>query len=102
MPGESSKAEQARHFARLCASLEGGGVPDIDKNREALRKRLERARKFHLLVSLFGTWVLDEVPAVSVSHVDGVGLKYLQAEVVRSVAVIEPEGGARDSMDAAN
>jgi hypothetical protein len=49
--------------------------------RSALQKRLQRARKFLLLVDAFGMSVLDSVPEVSVSRVD-----VLRMEELRSLA----------------
>ena len=37
---------------------------------QAVRKRLQRARKFWLLVQKYGTVVLNAAPQVSVSKVD--------------------------------
>ena len=45
---------------------------------QAVRKRLQRARKFVLLVQKFGTVVLNAVPQVSVSKVDRVRLDDFQ------------------------
>jgi hypothetical protein len=46
-------------------------------SREAIKKRLQRARKFLLIVELFGTTVLNAAPEVSVSRLDGIGLQIL-------------------------
>jgi hypothetical protein len=42
--------------------------------RFALQKRLQRARKFLLLVDVFGPFVLNVVPEISVSRLDMVKL----------------------------
>ena len=39
-----------------------------------MKKRLQRGRKFELLVRIFGTDILHAVPEVSVSCLDGVRL----------------------------
>jgi hypothetical protein len=46
--------------------------------RFALQKRLQRARKFLLLVEVFGPFVLNVVPEVSVSRLDLIKLDDLQ------------------------
>lgn len=72
------KSEQSRLFNALCQALADGGLPNINGKKEALRKRLERARKYLMLVALMGTWVLDHVPDVSVTRVDKVSFKALE------------------------
>jgi hypothetical protein len=46
-------------------------------SREAIKKRLQRARKFLMIVELFGTTVLNAAPDVSVSRLDLVSLQLL-------------------------
>jgi len=46
-------------------------------SREAIKKRLQRARKFLMIVELFGTTVLNAAPDVSVSRLDFVSLQLL-------------------------
>jgi len=41
----------------------------VEGKREALRKRLERARKYLMLVALMGTWALNCAPEVAVTRV---------------------------------
>ena len=48
-------------------------------SRSTLKKRLQRGRKFELLVRIFGTGILSAVPEVSVSRVDQVRLEDLLA-----------------------
>jgi hypothetical protein len=46
-------------------------------SREAIKKRLQRARKFLMIVELFGTTVPNAAPDVSVSRLDLVSLQLL-------------------------
>jgi hypothetical protein len=46
-------------------------------SREAIKKRLQRARKFLMIVELFGTTVLNAAPGVSVSRLDLVSLQLI-------------------------
>ena len=46
-------------------------------SREAIKKRLQRARKFLMIVELFGTTVLNAAPDVSVSRLDLISLQVL-------------------------
>jgi len=66
--------------------LAHGDMADYIKNgtgnssgtsREAIKKRLQRARKFLMIVELFGTTVLNAAPDVSVSRLDFVSLQLL-------------------------
>jgi hypothetical protein len=61
--------EQGRLFGALCTALSEAGVPNVDGKRDGLGKRLERARKYLMLVALMGTWVLNCVPEVMVTRV---------------------------------
>lgn len=47
--------------------------------RLALNKRLQRARKFSLLVDVFGTPILHAVPQVAVTKMDGIRLEDLHS-----------------------
>lgn len=47
--------EQGRLYGALCSALSEAGVPNVDGKRAGLRKRLERARKYLMLVALIGT-----------------------------------------------
>ena len=51
----------------------------------ALKKRLQRGRKFLLLVTVFGTNVLQAVPEVSVRRLDLVSLEELKKLATGSV-----------------
>ncbi|KAJ9091664.1 hypothetical protein QFC21_007139 [Naganishia friedmannii] len=78
------RSEQQRLFALLCKQIESvldHGSGSSDTRRSALQKRLQRARKFLLLVDTFGMSVLNSVPEVSVSRVD-----VLRMEELRSLA----------------
>ncbi|KAJ9126261.1 hypothetical protein QFC24_001989 [Naganishia onofrii] len=77
-------SEQQHRFASLCEEV----IIKCDRreckelsNREqsALQKRLQRARKFLLLVDVFGMPVLDSVPEVSVTRVDALRVSDLRA-----------------------
>jgi hypothetical protein len=73
-------------FALLCNQIDSDSVRSqssgpLTTRRSALQKRLQRARKFLLLVDVFGMSVLDSVPEVSVSRVD-----VLRMEELRSLA----------------
>ena len=57
----------------LCLSL-----PPDQTIRTRLQKRLQRARKFAILVEIFGQSVLSFVPEVSVSQIDLVKMGDLQ------------------------
>jgi len=78
-----SKPEQKRLIDLVLAH---GDMADYIKNgtgnssgtsREAIKKRLQRARKFLMIVELFGTTVLNAAPDVSVSRLDFVSLQLL-------------------------
>lgn len=80
------RSEQQRLFALLCNQINSDSVCSQSSGssttrRPALQKRLQRARKFLLLVDAFGMSVLDSVPEVSVSRVD-----LLRMEELRSLA----------------
>src|SRR6478752_2524449 len=54
----------------------------------ALKKRLQRGRKFLLLVTIFGTNVLHAVPEVSVRRLDLVSLEELNKLATGSVETV--------------
>jgi hypothetical protein len=56
---------------------ENGNGNSSGTSREAIKKRLQRARKFLMIVELFGTTVLNAAPDVSVSRLDLVSLQLL-------------------------
>jgi hypothetical protein len=46
--------------------------------KEALKKRLQRGRKFYMVSEFFGTVALSAAPQVSVTRLDGVGIEVLR------------------------
>jgi hypothetical protein len=54
-----------------------GNSSSSGTSREAIKKRPQRARKFLMIVELFGTTVLNAAPDVSVSRLDLVSLQLL-------------------------
>jgi hypothetical protein len=92
-PAWDSKPEQKRlvdlvlahgDIADYIKSGNGNGNGDGNSNgnssgtsRKAIKKRLQRARKFLMIVELFGTTVLNAAPDVSVSRLDLVSLQLL-------------------------
>jgi hypothetical protein len=80
----NGRSQQQRLFALLCKQIDSVvnyGSGSSNTRRSALQKRLQRARKFLLLVDIFGMAVLNSVPEVSVSRVD-----VLRMEELRSLA----------------
>lgn len=73
-------------FARLCAAPSVTDCMTSNSARARLQKRLQRARKFVLLVDVFGEQVLHGVPEISVSRLDVVRLSDLQKIVTGSIA----------------
>ena len=73
-----ARTEQQRLFGLLCqeSAFKSASVPGRD--RSALQKRLQRARKFLFVAEAFGTPVLDLAPEVSVSRLDVIKLDDLQ------------------------
>ena len=65
-------------FARLCATTPVIKWMKLPTARARLQKRLQRARKFVILVDIFGEQVLQWVPEISVSRLDLVRLEDLQ------------------------
>lgn len=65
-------------FARLCATPPVTKWIEQPTARARLQKRLQRARKFVILVDIFGEQVLQWVPEISVSRLDLVRLEDLQ------------------------
>jgi len=57
--------------------IKSGNGNTSGTSREAIKKRLQRARKFLMIVELFGTTVLNAAPDVSVSRLDLVSLQLL-------------------------
>jgi hypothetical protein len=87
-----SRSQQQRSFALLCEKPAFVASASQGPARFALQKRLQRARKFVLVVEIFGTFVLNVVPEVSVSRLDLIKLDDLQklvgagsSEQVRSI-----------------
>ncbi len=77
-PGLPQRTEQGRLFGALCTALSEAGVPNVEGKRDGLRKRLERARKYLMLVALMGTWVLNCVPDVTVTRIDKLSFAVLE------------------------
>ena len=65
-------------FARFCATPPVIKWMEQPTARARLQKRLQRARKFVILVDIFGEQVLEWVPEISVSRLDLVRLEDLQ------------------------
>jgi hypothetical protein len=86
-PAWDSKPEQKRlvdlvlahgELADYIKSGNGNGNGNSSgTSRKAIKKRLQRARKFLMIVELFGTTVLNAAPDVSVSRLDLVSLQLL-------------------------
>jgi hypothetical protein len=72
-------------FARLCATPSISNVLSSAAARSRLRKRLQRARKFVILVDIFGEQVLQWVPEISVSRLDVVRQEDLQKIAAGSI-----------------
>ena len=78
-----SKPEQKRLIDLVLAHgdmadyIKSGNGNSSGTSREAIKKRLQRARKFLMIVELFGTTVLNAAPDVSVSRLDLVSLQLL-------------------------
>jgi hypothetical protein len=78
-----SKPEQKRLIDLVLAHgdmadyFKSGNGNSSGTSREAIKKRLQRARKFLMIVELFGTTVLNAAPDVSVSRLDLVSLQLL-------------------------
>jgi hypothetical protein len=69
-----SRVQQQRLFTLLCERPAFVASAVHGPARFALQKRLQRARKFLLLVDVFGPFVLNVVPEVSVSRLDMIKL----------------------------
>jgi len=65
-------------FAKLCATPPVIQWLESPTARARLQKRLQRARKFVIIVDIFGEQVLQWVPEISVSRLDLVRLEDLQ------------------------
>jgi len=72
------RSQQQRSFALLCENPAFIASASSGPARFALQKRLQRARKFLLLVEVFGPFVLNVIPEVSVSRLDLIKLDDLQ------------------------
>jgi hypothetical protein len=73
------------NFARLCATLPVIEWMQSTKTRARLQKRLQRARKFVILVDVFGEQASQWVPQISVSRLDIVRLEDLQKIATGSI-----------------
>ena len=73
------------NFARLCATPPVVEWMKSTKTRARLQKRLQRARKFVILVDVFGEQALQWVPEISVSRLDIVRLEDLQKIATGSI-----------------
>ena len=69
-----SRVQQQRLFTLLCERPAFIASASPGPARFALQKRLQRARKFLSLVDVFGPFVLNVVPEISVSRLDTVKL----------------------------
>ena len=69
-----SRVQQQRLFTLLCERPAFIASASPGPARFALQKRLQRARKFLSLVDVFGPFVLNVVPEISVSRLDMVKL----------------------------
>ena len=72
-----SRTEQSHFFERLCEEPCFQSVVLQSNARSSLKKRLQRGRKYHYLVKIFGMAVLHAAPVVCVSRMDGVKLEDL-------------------------
>ena len=82
-----SKPEQSRLMTRLLVAMPQ--PPAV--SRSTLQKRLQRARKYVVVVGVFGTSVLSAVPEVTVSRLDGLSLGELgrmKASIVQDQSLI--------------
>jgi len=73
------------NFARLCATPPVVEWLKSTRTRARLQKRLQRARKFVILVDVFGEQALQWVPEISVSRLDIVRLEDLQKIATGSI-----------------
>jgi hypothetical protein len=90
------RSEQQRLFALLCNQIDSDSEcsqfsGSSNTRRSALQKRLQRARKFLLVVDAFGLSILDSVPEVSVSRVDVLRMEELRSLVDGSCMKTEVE-----------
>lgn len=72
-------------FARLCATPRMADWMNSTTGRARLQKRLQRARKFVILVEIFDKQVLQWVPEISVSRLDLVRIEDLQKIATGSI-----------------
>jgi len=73
------------NFARLCASPPVIEWMKSTRTRARLQKRLQRARKFVILVDVFGEQALQWAPEISVSRLDLLRLEDLQKMATGSI-----------------
>jgi hypothetical protein len=73
-----SRTEQSRFFDLLCEEPCFQAIVHQVNARSCLKKRLQRARKYHHLVKIFGMAVLHAAPVVCVSRMDGVKMEDLR------------------------
>jgi hypothetical protein len=71
------RAKQQAVFELLCADPCFERVSENVAARSSVKKRLQRARKFAMMVDIFGATILSAVPEVSVTQLDGVRLEEL-------------------------
>ena len=73
------------NFARLCSTPSVAEWMKSSATRARLQKRLQRARKFVILVDVFGEQALQWVPEISVSRLDLLRLEDLQKMATGSI-----------------
>jgi hypothetical protein len=72
------RTEQSHFFDLLCQEPCFQSIVLQANARSCLKKRLQRGRKYHYLVKIFGMAVLHAAPVVCVSRMDGVKLEELR------------------------
>ncbi|KAK1920663.1 hypothetical protein DB88DRAFT_502825, partial [Papiliotrema laurentii] len=72
------RTEQSRLFSTLCDSEGVRDKVESKRGRNALQKRLLRARKYVHLVDVLGEAVLDAVPVISISNLNQVSLEQIR------------------------
>ena len=72
------RTEQSRLFTKLCESDGVRDKTESKRGRNALQKRLLRARKYVHLVDILGQAVLDAAPVISISNLDQVSLEQIR------------------------
>ena len=86
-PALHSRTEQRIIFDLLWDHTDFRLASDVT-TQWALKKRLQRGRKFLLLVTIFGTNVLHAVPEVSVRRLDLVSLEELKKLATGSIETV--------------